>query len=107
VQAISTFVHLLSIGEASERGCSRILSEHSSHVLEAIQKAVSVVEARDGESEGNIGFEIATKFDKETVLKAETMIFEMLGVGVHASSTDKVLHAKNENVPSSKYTRNK
>jgi len=41
------------------------------------------------------------------VLKAETMIFEMLGVGVHASSTDKVLHAKNENVPSSKYTRNK
>ena len=106
-QAISTFVHLLSIGEASERGCSRILSEHSSHVLEAIQKAVSVVEARDGESEGNIGFESATKFDKETVSKAETMVREMLGVGVHASCTDKVLHAKNENVPSSKNAGNK
>ena len=70
VQAISTFVHLLSIGDVSEIGCSKILSEHSSQLLEAIEGTTAVME--DGS-----GFVNATKFDKEAVSKAQTVLCEI------------------------------
>jgi hypothetical protein len=87
VQATSTFVHLLSIGDVSEIGCSKILSEHSSQLLEAIEGTTAVME--DGS-----GFENATKFDKEAVSKAQTVLREILG----QKSTPPVLIVKNENV---------
>ena len=87
VQAISTFVHLLSIGDVSEIGCSKILSEHSSQLLEAIEGTTAVME--DGS-----GFVNATKFDKEAVSKAQTVLCEILG----QKSTPPVLIDKNENV---------
>ena len=99
-QAISTFVHLLSIGVVSERGCTRIVREHSSHALEAIRIAVNNVETDGSEGDGD-RFESATKFDKETVSKAQTVLSEMLGVPVTVSRPavfEKVLLAKNENV---------
>ena len=71
MQAISTFVHLLSIGDVSEIGCSKILSEHSSQLLEAIEGTTAVME--DGS-----GFVNTTKFDKEGI-KAQTVIREILG----------------------------
>ena len=77
-QAISTFVHLLSIGVVSERGCSRIVREHSSHAREAIRIAVNNVETGSSEGDGD-RFESATKFDKEMVSKAQTVLSEMLG----------------------------
>ena len=104
-QAISTFVHLLSIGVVSERGCTRIVREHSSHALEAIRIAVDIVETGGSEGDGD-RFESATKFDKETVSKAQTVLSEMLGVPVtvpRPAVFEKVLLAKNENVLSSKH----
>jgi hypothetical protein len=104
-QAISTFVHLLSIGVVSERGCTRIVREHSSHALEAIRIAVDNVETGGSEGDGD-RFESATKFDKETVSKAQTVLSEMLGVPVtvpRPAVFEKVLLAKNENVLSSKH----
>ena len=104
-QAISTFVHLLSIGVVSERGCSRIVREHSSHVLEAIRITVNNVETGGSEGDGD-RFESATKFDKEMVSKAQTVLSEMLGVPVtvpRPAVFEKVLLAKNENVLSSKH----
>lgn len=105
-QAISTFVHLLSIGVVSERGCSRIVREHSSHAREAIRIAVNNVETGSSEGDGD-RFESATKFDKEMVSKAQTVLSEMLG-GVPVTVPrpavfEKVLLAKNENVLSSKH----
>lgn len=99
-QAISTFVHFLSIGVVSERGCTRIVREHSSHALEAIRIAVNNVETGGSEGDGD-RFESATKFDKETVSKAQTVLSEMLGVPVtvpRPAVFEKVLLAKNENV---------
>ena len=99
-QAISTFVHLLSIGVVSERGCTRIVREHSSHALEAIRIAVNNVETGGSEGDGD-RFESATKFDKETVSKAQTVLSEMLGMPVtvpRPAVFEKVLLAKNENV---------
>jgi len=104
-QAISTFVHLLSIGVVSERGCTRIVREHSSHALEAIRIAADNVETGGSEGDGD-RFESATKFDKETVSKAQTVLSEMLGVPVtvpRPAVFEKVLLAKNENVLSSKH----
>ena len=104
-QAISTFVHLLSIGVVSERGCTRIVREHSSHALEAIRIAVDIVETGGSEGDGD-RFESATKFDKEMVSKAQTVLSEMLGVPVtvpRPAVFEKVLLAKNENVLSSKH----
>jgi len=104
-QAISTFVHLLSIGVVSERGCTRIVREHSSHALEAIRIAVDIVETGGSEGDGD-RFESATKFDKETVSTAQTVLSEMLGVPVtvpRPAVFEKVLLAKNENVLSSKH----
>ena len=66
---------------------SKILSEHSSQLLEAIEGTTAVME--DGS-----GFVNATKFDKEAVSKAQTVLCEILG----QKSTPPVLIDKNENV---------